>query len=143
MDVLGRNDDRLDRARGQDSHVRGTAVDLEIDELIEEGMGELDHEYAVYVRLHPDGTWSAEDLAGLVRQLQAAHPRVEDVEAPEHDVVISVDGDGLDAESAAQRALEKVAEAAAARGLRGHAADVTVISDAAVWSYDREQVAAW
>ena len=115
-------------------------IDEEIDGLIEEGM---EHEYAVYVRLHEDGDWPAGALAGLIADLHSAHPRVEAVDAPEHDVVISVDGDGLDAEGAAQRALERVTEAAAARGLSGHAADVTVINDSAVWSYDRETVAGW
>ena len=127
----------------RDDVVLGTAVDLEIDELIEEGVADLEHEYAVYVRLHADADWPRDALKDLVAALRTAHPRIESVDAPEHDVVISVDGDGLDAESAAQRALAKVEEAAAARGLAGHAADVTVISDSAVWSYDRETVASW
>ena len=63
--------------------------------------------------------------------------------APRHDVVISVDGDGLDAQGAARHALQRVTDAAAARGLSGHAADVTVLSDSAVWTYDQDQVAGW
>ncbi|WP_432498102.1 hypothetical protein [Kineococcus gypseus] len=128
---------------GRDEAVQGTAVDLEIDELIEEGVADLEHEYAVYVRLHAEAAWPEGALRELVAELRTAHPRIEAVDAPEHDVVISVDGDGLDAESAAQRALAKVAAAAAGRGLAGHAADVTVISDSAVWAYDRETVASW
>ncbi|NAZ85863.1 hypothetical protein [Kineococcus indalonis] len=127
----------------RDDAVPGTAVDLEIDELIEQGVADLDHEYAVYVRLHADRDWPEGALRDLVADLRTAHPRIESVDAPEHDVVVSVDGDGLDAESAAQRALVKVEQAAARRGLAGHAADVTVISDSAVWVYDRETVASW
>ncbi len=128
---------------GGDDVVLGTAVDREIDELIEQGVADLEHEYAVYVRLHADADWPRGALQELVAALRTAHPRIESVDAPEHDVVISVDGDGLDAESAAQRALAKVEEAATERGLAGHAADVTVISDSAVWVYDREAVAGW
>jgi hypothetical protein len=112
----------------------------EIDELVEEG---IEHEYAVYLRLHEDVAWPDGALAGLVADLHAAHPRVERVDAPEHDVVISVDGDGLDAQGAARHAVQRVTEAAAARGLSGSAADVTVLSDSAVWSYDQDEVATW
>ena len=126
---------------------RTSDADREIDDLIEqgieEGMGELDHEYAVYVQLHADADWPEGALRALVTDLRSAHPRIEAVDAPAHDVVISVDGDGLDARSAAERALERISAAVAARGLGGHAADVTVISDTAVWAYDRETVAGW
>ncbi|MEZ0163627.1 hypothetical protein AB2L27_02470 [Kineococcus sp. LSe6-4] len=127
---------------------RDAARDLdferEIDEVVEES---LDHEYAVYVRLHEGGRWPEGALAGLLADLHAAHPRVERAlaggQAPEHDVVISVDGDGLDAEGAARHALGRVTAAAAARDLAGHAADVTVLSDQAVWTFDRDEVAGW
>ncbi|PRY17977.1 hypothetical protein [Kineococcus rhizosphaerae] len=112
----------------------------EVEDMVEES---LEHEYAVYVRLHEDGGWPEGALAGLVADLHASHPRVERVDAPEHDVVLSVDGDGLDAQGAARHALGKVAAAASARGLSGHAADVTVLSDASVWTYDAEQIATW
>lgn len=116
----------------------------EIDDMAQES---LDHEYAVYVRLHDVGDWPQDALAGLLADLHAAHPRVERAlagqDAPAHDVVISVDGDGLDAEGAARHALGRVTAAASARGLTGHGADVTVLSDEAVWTYDREEVARW
>ena len=112
----------------------------EIDELVEEA---IEHEYAVYLRLHEDGEWPAGAIAGLVADLHAAHPRVERVDAPEHDVVLSVDGDGLDAQGAARHALQRVTEAAAARGLSPSAADVTVLSDSAAWTYGQDEVAAW
>ncbi|WP_432563255.1 hypothetical protein [Kineococcus sp. SYSU DK003] len=119
-------------------------VDDLVEELVEES---LDHEYAVYVRLHEDGGWPAGALEGLVADLHSAHPRVEPVNdpdlAPEHDVVLSIDGDGLDAQGAARHALERIGEAAAARGLTGHAADVTVLSDSAVWTYGRDEVDTW
>ncbi|GAB3466360.1 hypothetical protein AB1207_18485 [Kineococcus endophyticus] len=132
----------------QHDGARPPAEDLdferEIDDLAQES---LDHEYAVYVRLHDVGEWPPDALAGLLADLHAAHPRVEraltGAEAPEHDVVISVDGDGLDAEGAARHALGRVTAAASARGLAGHGADVTVLSDEAVWTYDRDEVARW
>jgi hypothetical protein len=116
------------------------SFELEIDELVEEA-GE--HEYAVYLHLHEDRRWPPGALQALIADLHAAHPRIERVDAPRHDVVISVDGDGLDAQGAARHALERVTEAARARGLSGHAADVTVLSDSAVWSYDKDEVAGW
>ncbi|MEW1959249.1 hypothetical protein [Kineococcus sp. NPDC059986] len=118
----------------------------EVDDMTQES---LDHEYAVYVRLHDVGDWPQDALAGLLADLHAAHPRLERAlaDAPEHDprrdVVISVDGDGLDAEGAAQHALGRVTAAASARGLTGHGAEVTVLSDEAVWTYDRDEVARW
>ena len=114
--------------------------DREIDELAQEGS---EHEYAVYLHLHEDHTWPPGALQTLLGDLHAAHPRIERVDAPRHDVVISVDGDGLDAQGAARHALQRVTEAAAARGLSGHAADVTVLSDSAVWTYGKDEVAGW
>lgn len=112
----------------------------EVEDLVEESS---EHEYAVYVRLHEDDVWPEGALAGLVADLHVAHPRVESVDAPAHDVVISVDADGLDAEGAARHALGRVTAAASARGLSGHAADVTVLSDGAVWTYEADEVARW
>jgi len=114
--------------------------ELEVEDLVEES---LDHEYAVYVRLHEDSGWPVGALTGLVADLRAAHPRVERVDPPAHDVVISVDGDGLDAEGAARHALGRVTAAASARGLSGHAADVTVLSDDSVWTFDQDTIATW
>ena len=112
----------------------------EVDELVEEA---TEHEYAVYLRLHEDRRWPPGALRSLVADLHSAHPRIERIDAPRHDVVISVDGDGLDAQGAARHAVQRVTDAAAARGLSGHAADVTVLSDSAVWTYDRDEVAGW
>jgi hypothetical protein len=114
--------------------------DQEIDEIAEEGS---EHEYAVYLRLHEDRRWPPGALQTLLADLHATHPRLEQVDAPRHDVVISVDGDGLDAQGAARHAVARVTAAAQARGLSGHAADVTVLSDNAVWTYDKDEVAGW
>jgi len=113
----------------------------EIDALVDEGVAQLDHEYAVYVRLRADSSWPREALARVLADLRTAHPRVESVDVPEHDVVLSVDGDGLDARGAAEQAVERVSAAVHARGLSGHAVDVTVISDSAVWAYDEDEFA--
>ncbi|MEZ0493019.1 hypothetical protein AB2L28_12325 [Kineococcus sp. TBRC 1896] len=130
--------------RDETAPTRDLDFEREVDEVVEES---LEHEYAVYVRLHEVGDWPRGALAGLLSDLRAAHPRVEralaGAHAPEHDVVISVDGDGLDAEGAARHALGRVTAAATARDLAGYAADVTVLSDQAVWTFDRDEVERW
>ncbi|NIZ89534.1 hypothetical protein [Kineococcus rubinsiae] len=118
------------------------AID-EIDAAIEAGVADLDHEYAVYLRVHTSAGFDGDLLAGLVADLGAAHPRLEDVDLPEHDLVVSVDADGLDAEGAAQEAHRRVLGALAGRGLQATAVEATVLSDAAAWTFDAETTAGW
>jgi hypothetical protein len=115
----------------------------EIDRAIEAGVADLDHEYAVYLRVHTAAEPSAALLAGLVADLGSAHPRLEDVDLPEHDLVVSVDADGLDAEGAAQEAHRRVLTALQVRGLEATAVEATVLSDAAAWTFDVETTAGW
>ncbi|NAZ82244.1 hypothetical protein GTR02_10485 [Kineococcus sp. R8] len=118
------------------------AVD-EIDAAIEAGVADLDHEYAVYLRIHTAAGFDAQQLRGLVTDLGAAHPRVEGVDVPEHDLVLSVDADGLDAEGAAQEAHRRVVAALRGRGLEPVTVEATVLSDAAAWTFGADDTAGW
>ena len=118
------------------------AID-EIDAAIEAGVADLDHEYAVYLRVHTSAGFDEDLLVGLVTDLVAAHPRLDGADLPEHDLVVSVDADGLDAEGAAQEAHRRVLTALEGRGLQADAVEATVLSDAAAWTFDAETTAGW
>jgi hypothetical protein len=115
----------------------------EIDAAIEAGVADLEHEYAVYLRVHTSAGFDADLLTGLVADLGSAHPRLEGADLPEHDLVVSVDADGLDAEGAAQEAHRRVVTALRGRGLEATAVEATVLSDAAAWTFDAGTTAGW
>jgi len=115
----------------------------EIDAAIEAGVADLEHEYAVYLRVHTSTGFDADLLTRLVTDLGSAHPRLEGADLPEHDLVVSVDADGLDAEGAAQEAHRRVLTALLGRGLDATAVEATVLSDAAAWTFDAETTAGW